>query len=143
MNVSSSPPLDDLLSTLCASLDNTTLQPLVIKFKQELNERYPTHPDILTAFSQLEKQPQSRGRQLVFQEEWEKTGASTNTVLLEIVRQMATNLFGSRRNESTVTANDGSAVAVGQRNTVLGPGAINISTGDIKAESIVIAGNLL
>lgn len=135
------PFLARLVSLMTASQNSSEKKHLLASFTEELNHRYKNQTDLLMAWTQLEKHPKSLGRQQVFFEETVKTGAHIDKTLLDILdKHLEITSDAIDQRGTTVTAQKNSAVAVGHDNTVLGPGAISIRTGDIKANKVVIKG---
>jgi hypothetical protein len=142
-----SPLIGGLVPALLAGPNYAVLQPLVTQFKQQLIERYASHPDLLTAFTQLEKQPDRQGRQQLFQEEAETVKADKDLILLKIIQQMVAALPPTPPTV-TITASGGSAVAYGQGSTAVGARGVNVGgtvhgpivTGDVHGQTIGIGG---
>ncbi len=140
-----SPLIGGLVPALLTGPNHAVLQPLITQFKQQLNERYVTHPDLLTAFTQLEKQPDKPGRQLSFQEEAETAQADKDLILLNIIQQIVAALPPTPPTV-TITASGGSAVAYGQGSTAVGARGVHVGgtvhgsivTGDVQGQTIGI-----
>ncbi len=140
-----SPLIGGLVPALLTGPNHAVLQPLITQFKQQLNERYVTHPDLLTAFTQLEKQPDKPGRQLSFQEEAETAQVDKDLILLNIIQQIVAALPPTPPTV-TITASGGSAVAYGQGSTAVGARGVHVGgtvhgsivTGDVQGQTIGI-----
>jgi hypothetical protein len=138
-----------LVPALIVGPNNAVLQPLIKQFGQHLNERYASHPDLLTAFTQLEKQPEKPGRQQLFQEEAEAARADKDPILLNIIQQLVAALPPTPPTV-TITASGGSAVAYGQGSTAVGARGVNVGgtvhgpivTGDVHGQTIGIGSQI-
>lgn len=120
-----SPLIGGLLPALLMGPTNPTVQPLLIQFKQALQNRYPNQAGLQDALAQLENRPDNLEWQRAFQEEAQRTQADHDPVLLDIVRQ----LFEVVKNQpapTTITASEGSSVAAGQGNIVVGSRGVHV-----------------
>lgn len=116
-----------LVPALLLGPNNPVVQSLLTQFKQEMQSRYPAQPGLQATLAQLEIQPDDQERQAAFQKEAQRAQADQDRVLLDIIRQLAEAVKTvTPSGPTTVTATGGSAVAVGQGNTVVGPRGVHV-----------------